>query len=111
MAQGTSTVNGPHQGAWVDGVDGRDWFYHFQDQGAYGRVVHLQPMRWRDGWPVIGVDKDNTGVGEPVLTYAKPAGKDRGILVPPTGTSLAAGRSARSGSGTPIRMRLAIGSR
>ena len=34
MAQGTSAINGPHQGAWVDGVDGRDWFYHFQDKGA-----------------------------------------------------------------------------
>jgi len=91
MAQGTSPINGPHQGAWVDGVDGRDWFYHFQDRGAYGRVVHMQPMQWRDGWPVIGVDKDNTGVGEPVLTYAKPAGKDRGILVPPTGDEFAGG--------------------
>ena len=85
MAQGTSSINGPHQGAWVDGVDGRDWFYHFQDLGPYGRVVHLQPMQWRDGWPVIGEDKDGDGVGEPVTTHAKPAGKDRGLLAPPTG--------------------------
>jgi beta-xylosidase len=92
MAQGTSAINGPHQGAWVDGVDGRDWFYHFQDKGAYGRVVHLQPMRWRDGWPVIGEDKDGTGVGEPVQTYAKPAGQDRGLLVPPTGDEFDGGR-------------------
>ena len=72
-------------------MDGRDWFYHFQDKGAYGRVVHLQPMQWRDGWPVIGVDKDNNGVGEPVLTHAKPAGGDRGILAPPTGDEFGAG--------------------
>jgi beta-xylosidase len=84
MAQGMSAVNGPHQGAWVDGIDGRDWFYHFQDKGAYGRVVHLQPMRWKDGWPVIGEDKDGDGVGEPVLRHAKPAGRDRGVLVPAT---------------------------
>jgi beta-xylosidase len=84
MAQGMSAVNGPHQGAWVDGIDGRDWFYHFQDKGAYGRVVHLQPMRWQDGWPVIGEDKDGDGVGEPVLHHAKPAGRDRGVLVPAT---------------------------
>jgi beta-xylosidase len=84
MAQGMSAVNGPHQGAWVDGIDGRDWFYHFQDKGAYGRVVHLQPMRWKDGWPVIGEDKDGDGVGEPVMRHAKPAGKDRGVLVPAT---------------------------
>jgi beta-xylosidase len=84
MAQGTSVVNGPHQGAWVSGADGSDWFLHFQDRGAYGRVVHLQPMRWRDGWPVIGTDADGDGVGEPVLSYDKPAGRDRGVLTPPT---------------------------
>ena len=84
MAQGMSAVNGPHQGAWVDGTDGRDWFYHFQDKGAYGRVVHLQPMRWKDGWPVIGEDRDGDGVGEPVMRHAKPAGRDRGVLVPAT---------------------------
>jgi beta-xylosidase len=84
MAQGMTAVNGPHQGAWVDGVDGRDWFYHFQDKAAYGRVVHLQPMAWKDGWPVIGADPDGDGVGEPVLQHAKPAGTDRGILNPAT---------------------------
>ncbi|WP_082616552.1 glycoside hydrolase 43 family protein [Massilia sp. Root418] len=84
MAQGMSAVNGPHQGAWVDGTDGRDWFYHFQDKGAYGRVVHLQPMRWQDGWPVIGEDRDGDGVGEPVMRHAKSAGRDRGVLVPAT---------------------------
>jgi beta-xylosidase len=84
MAQGTTAINGPHQGAWVDGIDGRDWFYHFQDKGAYGRVVHLQPMAWKDGWPVIGADPDGDGVGEPVLRHAKPAGASRGILNPAT---------------------------
>jgi beta-xylosidase len=84
MAQGMTAVNGPHQGAWVDDVDGRDWFYHFQDKAAYGRVVHLQPMAWKDGWPVIGADPDGDGVGEPVLRHAKPAGTDRGILNPAT---------------------------
>ena len=42
---------------------------HFQDVGAYGRLVHLQPMKLVDDWPVIGVDKDGDGCGEPVLTY------------------------------------------
>ncbi|MRV70279.1 family 43 glycosylhydrolase [Duganella sp. FT92W] len=84
MAQGMTAINGPHQGAWVDGVDGRDWFYHFQDKAAYGRVVHLQPMAWKDGWPVIGADPDGDGVGEPVLRHAKPAGTDRGIINPAT---------------------------
>lgn len=72
MAQGKSPVNGPHQGAWVTTSTGEDWFLHFQDVGAYGRLVHLQPMVWKEGWPVIGIDKDGDGCGNPVLTYRKP---------------------------------------
>ncbi len=72
MDQGTTTINGPHQGAWVTTQTGEDWFLHFQDKDAYGRVVHLQPMSWKNDWPVIGVDKDADGKGEPVLTYKKP---------------------------------------
>ena len=56
---------------------------HFQDVGAYGRLVHLQPMKWVDDWPVIGVDKDGDGCGEPVLTYKKPnVGKNYPICAP-----------------------------
>ncbi|RYD75723.1 MAG: glycosyl hydrolase 43 family protein [Sphingobacteriales bacterium] len=72
MDQGKSTVNGPHQGAWVNTQTGEDWFLHFQDKDAYGRVVHLQPMKWINNWPVIGLDKDGDGIGEPVMTYKKP---------------------------------------
>ncbi len=72
LAQGRTGVNGPHQGAWVSAPDGGDWFLHFQDRGAYGRVVHLQPMRWRDGWPVMGDDADGDGTGEPVASARKP---------------------------------------
>ena len=72
MAQGGSPVNGPHQGAWVNTQTGEDWFLHFQDKNAYGRVVHLQPMRWKKDWPVIGVDKDGDGTGEPVPAFKKP---------------------------------------
>jgi beta-xylosidase len=72
LAQGKAETNGPHQGAWVDTQTGESWFIHFQDQRAYGRIVHLQPMNWKDDWPVIGVDADGDGVGEPVLTYKKP---------------------------------------
>ncbi|MFY7964950.1 MAG: glycoside hydrolase 43 family protein [Chitinophagaceae bacterium] len=64
MQQGKSTINGPHQGAWVNTPDGKDWFLHFQDKDAYGRIVHLQPMKWVNDFPVIGSDKG--GVGEPV---------------------------------------------
>ncbi len=72
MDQGKSSINGPHQGAWVNTTTGEDWFLHFQDKDAYGRVVHLEPMIWKDNWPVIGLDKDGDGKGEPVLTYRKP---------------------------------------
>ncbi|MGN7987527.1 glycoside hydrolase family 43 protein [Pedobacter sp. 22226] len=72
MDQGKSAVNGPHQGAWVNTQTGEDWFLHFQDKDAYGRVVHLQPMKWVNNWPVIGIDKDGDGKGEPVATYKKP---------------------------------------
>ncbi len=73
MDQGSTSINGPHQGAWVDTPSGEHWFLHFQDKEAYGRVVHLQPMKWINDWPVIGIDKDGDGKGEPVLTYKKPA--------------------------------------
>ncbi|MEI6948378.1 glycoside hydrolase 43 family protein [Paraflavisolibacter sp. H34] len=72
MDQGASPVNGPHQGAWVNTPTGEDWFLHFQDKEAYGRVVHLNPMKWVGDWPVIGVDKDGDGKGEPVTVYKKP---------------------------------------
>lgn len=72
LAQGKSDVNGPHQGAWVHTALGEDWFLHFQDKGCYGRVVHLQPVTWKDNWPVMGVDKDGDYCGDPVTTYRKP---------------------------------------
>lgn len=84
MAQGKTNINGPHQGAWVDTPDEQqDWFLHFQDRFAYGRVVHLQPMLWKNGWPIIGTDKNNDGCGDPVTTYTKPAvGKQYPICNP-----------------------------
>lgn len=72
MKQGDSPVNGPHQGAWVDTVTGQDWFLHFQDVYAAGRIVHLQPMHWENDWPVIGVNKSGNDYGEPVMEYEKP---------------------------------------
>jgi beta-xylosidase len=72
MDQGASKINGPHQGAWVTTQTGENWFLHFQDKGLYGRVVHLQPMKWINDWPVIGFDKNNSGKGEPVMQYKKP---------------------------------------
>jgi beta-xylosidase len=72
LAQGKTSINGPHQGAWIDTKSGESWFIHFQDKGPYGRIVHLQPMKWADDWPVIGNDPDGDGTGEPVLKFKKP---------------------------------------
>lgn len=72
LEQGVSSINGPHQGAWLQTNTGQDWFMHFQDKGAYGRITHLQPMVWKNDWPFIGVDKNGNGIGEPVLSYAMP---------------------------------------
>ena len=59
-------VNGPHQGAWVDTLRGEDWFIHFQDVYAGGRIIHLEPMKWVQDWPVIGDE------GKPVSVCKKP---------------------------------------
>jgi beta-xylosidase len=85
LHQGATDVNGPHQGAWVTTASGEDWFFHFQDKEAYGRVVHLQPMTWRqDGWPVMGADPDGDGRGEPVPTWRKPRLPAGPVSVPAT---------------------------
>ena len=76
LAQGKTSVNGPHQGAWVHTAFGEDWFLHFQDKEAYGRVVHLQPVDWSSGWPIMGKK------GEPVLTYKKPKNNSSVIVNP-----------------------------
>jgi beta-xylosidase len=83
LEQGPTHINGPHQGAWVELANGESWFVHFQDQGAYGRVVHLNPVRWVDDWPLMGRDSDGNGVGEPLTTCKKPdVGKIYPIVTP-----------------------------
>jgi len=83
LEQGLSTTNGPHQGGWVETQTGESWFLHFQDKDAYGRIAHLEPVKWVNDWPLMGVDKDGNGIGEPVLTYQKPnVGKTYPIETP-----------------------------
>jgi len=85
LQQGKTNINGPHQGGFVSTQTGEWWFIHFQDKDAYGRIVHLQPVTWKNGWPVAGWDEDGDGTGEPVLTYKKPnVGKTYPIEVPQT---------------------------
>jgi beta-xylosidase len=64
---------------------GEWWFLHFQDKGPSGRIVHLQPVAWRDDWPLMGTGV-TTGAesGEPVLVHAKPALPPQALAVPAT---------------------------
>ena len=74
LTQGSTKVNGPHQGGWVDTPEGGNWFVHFQQRGGHGRIVWLEPMRWgADGWPRMGTAvASGTENGEPVLTGPMP---------------------------------------
>ena len=90
LEQRDTDVNGPHQGAWVRTPSGEDWFLHFQQRGAYGRVVHLQPMRWGDdGWPVIG------DAGAPVAVHRKPDLPPQPPAAPATDDDFPGGRYGR----------------
>ncbi|HUO10285.1 MAG TPA: glycoside hydrolase 43 family protein [Phycisphaerae bacterium] len=89
MKQGNTPINGPHQGAWItttDGPDAQHWFIHFQDDGGFGRITHLQPMAWHDDWPVIGEPMpDDPTCGQPVITWTKPdVGRSFPVEVPQT---------------------------
>lgn len=88
LEQGSTNINGPHQGAWVELANGESWFIHFQYVGHLGRICHLQPMTWQDDWPVIGVESDGNGVGEPVSQCKKPGfGRAYPITAPATSDS------------------------
>ena len=85
LRQGRTNINGPHQGAWIETARGQSWFIHFQDRGAYGRVDLLEPMMWKDAWPIIGSVVNGDSVGEPVFSYTKPdVGREYPIEVPQT---------------------------
>ncbi|MFC1841172.1 glycoside hydrolase 43 family protein [Thermodesulfobacteriota bacterium] len=85
LHQGNTDINGPHQGGLIELKSGEWWFLHFQDNGTYGRIVHMQPVEWKDGWPYIGKDINNDGVGEPVSEYKKPdIGKFYPVTAPQT---------------------------
>lgn len=77
LQQGNTAINGPHQGGLVDTPKGEWWFAHFQELKPTGRIVHLNPVKWVDGWPEMGVDINEDGIGEPVLQSKKPSVKGK----------------------------------
>jgi beta-xylosidase len=65
---------GVAQGGMIDTPDGRWFAYLFQDHGSVGRIPYLVPMKWENGWPVIGVD------GKLPESLDLPASKGLGIV-------------------------------
>ncbi|MGO3805723.1 MAG: glycoside hydrolase family 43 protein [Sphingobacterium sp.] len=47
---------GVAQGGLIDMPNGEWYAYLFQDYGAVGRIPFLVPLKWEDGWPVLGMD-------------------------------------------------------
>jgi beta-xylosidase len=47
---------GVAQGSLIDTPQGNWYAYLFRDYDAVGRIPYLVPVKWVDGWPVLGVD-------------------------------------------------------
>jgi beta-xylosidase len=45
---------GVAQGGLIDMPDGTWYSYLFRDYGAVGRIPYLVPVKWADGWPILG---------------------------------------------------------
>lgn len=85
LVQGGTSVQGPHQGGYVETPNGEGWFIHFHSEGAYGRIAYLEPVKWVDDWPIIGKPIAGTTAGEPVDTWVKPnVGRQFRVQVPQT---------------------------
>lgn len=78
---GSYQGSGLHQGGMVELKNGSWWFIIMQDRGPIGRVPHLEPVVWKDGWPMLGKNGDGKGV----MVYKKPdVGQSYPITVPAT---------------------------
>jgi beta-xylosidase len=47
---------GVAQGGMVDTPQGNWYAYLFRDYGSVGRIPYIIPLKWEDGWPVIGIN-------------------------------------------------------
>lgn len=59
-----------HQGGLVETTQGEWWTILFKDAGTIGRIPYLEPVKWVDGWPVLG--RAGTDVSAGGALYAKP---------------------------------------
>jgi beta-xylosidase len=63
----TKGINfGIHQGALIQTPKGEWWTVLFVDSGPFGRFPSLQPVKWVNDWPMVGIN------GKAVTTYKKP---------------------------------------
>jgi beta-xylosidase len=46
---------GVAQGGLIDTPNGEWYAYLFRDYGSVGRIPYLVPVKWEEGWPVLGV--------------------------------------------------------
>ncbi|NND08302.1 MAG: glycosyl hydrolase 43 family protein [Saprospiraceae bacterium] len=64
------------QGGLMQAPDGSWWYMHQLIQNTdfpfQGRPQCLEPVSWKNGWPIIGVDVDGDDIGEPVRQSKKP---------------------------------------
>ncbi len=85
--RGNGVIRSCSQGALMQAQDASWWYTHQMIQNGpspfQGRPQMLQPVQWIDGWPIIGNDIDDDGIGEPVLHHTKPI-QGCAIAAPPT---------------------------
>lgn len=82
LMQNDSPINGPHQGALIE-LKNDEWaFIHFQDRKCYGRIIHLQPVKWVNDWPLCGDVKDELLAGTPVLKHEYLINKKSNYKIP-----------------------------
>lgn len=86
--ESTYPNNGLHQGGMVQLKNGDWWFIIMQDRGAIGRVPHLLPVTWVDGWPILGENgkgyangkKPDVGKSYPIIRPATSDDFNKGTL-------------------------------
>jgi len=77
LENGNGTDRHPSQGTFIQLDDGSWWYIHQLARGNpqeryMGRPQFLEPVEWKDGWPLIGTDTDGDGIGEVIWEHKKP---------------------------------------